>query len=140
MVITVVLVLLCKSGVYVSNVVVVEDEKDEEVNLVDSLVQVVLCESKVEVVVDVLDGVSDSLNGWDGDAVLEIDVDKDVIMEDGKLDRDVIPGEAVIGGELDTVDILPAVDLRVVGLRIVTGFSGVFGFNIVDELCLLVEV
>ena len=140
MVITVVSVLLCKSGVNISDVVVIEDEKDEEGNLVDSLVQVLLGESEVEVVVDVLDGVSDSLNGWDEDAVLEFDVDKDVIIEDGKLDRDVLPGEAVIGGELDTVDILPAVDLRVVGLRIVTGFSGVFGFNIVDELCLLVEV
>ena len=138
MVITVVSVLLCKSGVNISDVVVIEDEKDEEGNLVDSLIQVVLGESEVEV--DVLDGVSDLLNGWDGDAVLEFDVDKDVIIEDGKLDRDVLPGEAVIGGELDTVDILPAVDLRVVGLRIVTGFSGVFGFNIVDELCLLVEV
>ena len=45
---------------------------------------------------------------------MEFDVDKDVIIEDGTLDRDVIPGEAVFGGKLDTVDKLPVVDLKVV--------------------------
>ena len=42
---------------------------------------------------------------------MEFDVDKDVIIEDV---RDVKPGETVIDGKLDTVDILPAVDERVV--------------------------
>ena len=60
MVITVISVLLCKSGVNVSDVIVVKAKEDEERNLVVSLGQVVLGES--EVVVDVLDGVSDSLN------------------------------------------------------------------------------
>ena len=113
MVITVVLVLLCKSGVYVSDVVVVEDEKDEEVNLVDSLVQVVLGGFKVEiskdveVEVDFMDGVSYSLNVWGRDAVIKFDVEKYVIGEDGKLDKvnDVL---------LNPVDILSAVVSEVV--------------------------
>ncbi len=67
--------------------------------MVDTLVQVVLCESDVEVskVVDVdsefeeddMNGVSVSLNVWDGDAVVELDVEKEVTVEDGKLDKDV---------------------------------------------------
>ena len=63
-----------------------------------------------------------------------VDVDK----EDGKLDGAVKPGEVVIDGKLDTVDKLPVVDLIVE--LIITGFSGVFGGKIVDELCVLVEV
>ena len=77
------------------------DVEAEEVDggmSVDFFFQVVLGESEVEVVVDVLDGVSDSVNVWDVDAVMDIDVD-------------VIPGEAVIGGKLDTVDILAVVEV-----------------------------
>ena len=113
---------------------------------VDTLVQAVLLESDVEVsiIVDVesevkvgvMDGVSLSLNVWDVDAVIEIDVEEEVVIEDGKLDRDVIPGdvEAVIDGKIDSVDILDVVESRVVGWSIETGFSGVFGGNIVDNL------
>ena len=60
LVISVISVLLCKFGVNVSDVVVVKAKEDEEGNLVDSLCQVVFGES--EVVVIVLDGVSDPLN------------------------------------------------------------------------------
>ena len=42
---------------------------------------------------------------------MEFDVDEDVIIEDV---RDVKPGEEAIDCKLDTVDILPAVDKRVV--------------------------
>ena len=62
LVITVISVLLCKSGVNVSVVVDVEAEEDEVGNLVDSLVKIVVGESEVKVVVDVSDGVSDSVN------------------------------------------------------------------------------
>ena len=116
---TVIIVLLCKSGVNVSDVVDVEAE-------------VVL--GKPEVLVDVVEVVSDSVKVCDGDAVMMVDVDK----EDGKLDGAVKPGEVVIDGKLDTVDKLPVVDLIVE--LIITGFSGVFGCKIVDELCVLVEV
>ena len=76
----------------------VEAEEVEGGISVDFLFQVVLGESEVEVVVDVLDGVSDSVNVWDVDAVMDFDVD-------------VIPEEAVIGGKLDTVDILSVVEV-----------------------------
>ena len=91
---------------------------------VDTLVQAVFSEFGVEVVVvesevevDVMDGVSVSLNVSDGDAVIELDVEEEVVIEDGKLDRDVIPGdvEAVIDGKIDSVDILDVVESRVVG-------------------------
>ena len=49
-----------------------------------------------------------------------------MIVLDGKLDRDVKPGGAVIDGKLEIVNILPSVDLRVVKWCIITGFSGVF--------------
>ena len=62
LVITVVYVLLCLSGVNVSAVVDVEAEEVEGGISVDFLFQVVLGESEVEVVVDVLDGVSDTVN------------------------------------------------------------------------------
>ena len=110
---------------------------------VDTLVQAVFSEFGVEVVVvesevevDVMDGVSVSLNVSDGDAVIELDVEEGVIIEDGKLDRDVKPGdiETVIDGKIDSVDILDVVESRVVGWSIETGFSGVFGGNIVDDL------
>ena len=85
---------------------------------VDTLVQAVLLESDVEVsiIVDVesevkvgvMDGVSVSLNVWDGEAVIELDVEEEVVIEDGKLDRDVIPGdvEAVFDGKIDSVEII----------------------------------
>ena len=107
--------------------------------MVDTLVQVVLCESDVEVskVVDVdsefeeddMNGVSVSLNVWDGDAVVELDVEKEVTVEDGKLDKDVKSEdvEAVIDCELD-VDILAVVESRVVEISVV------FGGNFVEEL------
>ena len=86
---------------------------------VDTLVQAVFSEFGVEVVVvesevkvDVMDGVSVSLNVSDGDAVIELDVEEGVIIEDGKLDRDVKPGdvETVIDGKIDSVDILDVVE------------------------------
>ena len=97
-----------------------------EGSMVDTLVQAVLLESDVEVsiIVDVesevfgefhhevevyvMDGVSVSLNVWDGDAVIELDVEEEVVIEDGKLDRDVIPGdvEAVFDGKIDSVEII----------------------------------
>ena len=87
-----------------------------------------------------VNGVSDLLNVWDGDAVIMFDVKRDVIIVDCKLVRDVKPGDTIIDGELETVDILPAVDSRVVEWCLVTGFCVVFGDNIVNELGLLVEV
>ena len=59
---TVIIVLLCKSGVNVSAVVDVAAEEVDGGMSVDFFFQVVLGESEVEVVVDVLDGVSDSVN------------------------------------------------------------------------------
>ena len=67
-------------------------------------------------------------------------VDDNVTVEVGKLDIDDKSGDVVIDGELDPVDMLPAVDSRVVGRNIVTGFSGVFGGNSVEELVLKVGV
>ena len=67
-------------------------------------------------------------------------VDDNVIVEVGKLDIDDKSGDVVIDGELDLVDMLPAVVSRVVGRNIVTGFSGVFGGNSVEELGLKVGV
>ena len=42
-------------------------------------------------------------------------VEKDVIIEDGKLERDVKSEDAVIEVEINSVDTLPVVDSRVVG-------------------------
>ena len=41
---------------------------------------------------------------WDGDAVIEFDVEKDVIVEDDKLDGDVKSKDAEIDGNIYTVD------------------------------------
>lgn len=104
----------------------------EILSLIMAWVKVVLCDSDVEVdsevEVYVTDGVSVSLNVWDGDDVIELDVEKEVIVEDCKVDKDVRLGvvEAVIDCELD-VDILAVVESRVVGI------SGVVGGNIVED-------
>ena len=111
------------------DVVVSVTEVDEKVNLVDTPVIMLIRKSEVkifEVVLIVLGKYE--VKRWS------------VIIEDGKLDRDVKPGDTVIDGKLNTVDILPAVVSIEVECIIVTGFSGVFGGNIVDELGSLVEV
>ena len=116
--------------VYCSGEFVVEAEEDEvgylvEINVV-TVAKVIVVEAKGEI---------DTVNVWDGDAVIVFEgIDNNVIVEVGKLDLDVKSGDVVIDGELDPVDMLPAVDSRVVGRNIVTGFSGVFGGNSVEEL------
>ncbi len=45
-----------------------------------------------------------TVNVWDGDTVIEFDVEKDVIVEDDKLDGDVKSREAEIDGNIYTVD------------------------------------
>ena len=45
-----------------------------------------------------------TVNVWDGDIVIEYDVEKDVIVEDDKLDRDVKSRDAEIDGNMYTVD------------------------------------
>ena len=130
-----------KAGVSVdvntlSEVYVVEAEEDEVGYLVDfnevTVAKVIVVDAKGEI---------DTLNVWDGDAVIVFEgVDDNVTVEVGKLDIDDKSGDVVIDGELDPVDMLPAVDSRVVGRNIVTGFSGVFGGNSVEELGLKVGV
>ena len=45
-----------------------------------------------------------TVNVWDGDTVIEFDVEKDVIVEDDKLDGDVKSRDAEIDGNIYTVD------------------------------------
>ena len=116
------------SEVYCLEVFVVEAE-DEVGYLVEINVVIV---AKV-IVVDAK-GEIDTLNVSDGNVVIVFEgVDDNVFVEVGKLDIDVKSGD-VVDSKLDPVDMPPAVDLRVVGRNIVTGFSGVFCGNSVEEL------
>ena len=113
------------SEVYCLEVFVVEAEDEVGYFVEINVVIVAKVDAKGEI---------DTLNVSDGNVVIVFEgVDDNVFVEVGKLDIDVKSGD-VVDGELDLVDMPPAVDLRVVGRNIVTGFSGVFCGNSVEEL------
>ena len=75
-----------------------------------------------------------TVNVLDGDAVIEVDFEKEVKVEDGKVEKDVKSGDVEfvdIDCELD-VDILAVVESREVVISVVG--------NVVKELGLSVEV
>ena len=113
------------SEVYCLEVFVVEAEDEVGYFVEINVVIVAKVDAKGEI---------DTLNVSDGNVVIVFEgVDDNVFVEVGKLDIDVKSGD-VVDSKLDPVDMPPAVDLRVVGRNIVTGFSGVFCGNSVEEL------